>query len=119
MTMVYVVIVETGEYSDRSDWVGGVFVDKEVAQRMIEVKSALAREQSQRYHAWLVKQWAIRERFPKPECWHNDGPTLEAIEREAGPAPRGESGDRFYLVEVPLNQWGQYNFTYGADSEDA
>jgi hypothetical protein len=110
--ILYVIIVETGEYSDRCDWVGGVFDDKETAQRMIVDKSAVARETSLRYKEWMHKQYAVRDRFPQPRCWSRDDPELmEAIQREAGPAPRGgELVDQFYLVEVPMNQWGQFNF---------
>lgn len=115
--MLYVVIVETGEYSDRYDWVGGVFDDKETAQRMIVEKSAAARDLSIRHREWSRKQHAVRNRLPQPRCWGRDPELLAAINAEAGPAPEGDPGDRFYLVEAPLNQWGKFDFA-GGDNVD-
>jgi hypothetical protein len=111
--MLYVVLVEEGEYSERNDWIGGVFDDKETAQRMIAEKSALARETDERYREWMAKQHAVRARFGQPRCWGRDPELMAAIEAEAGHWLPGQGGDRFYLVEVPLNQWGEFNFAGG------
>lgn len=117
MTMLYVVIVETGEYSDRCDWVGGIFDDKETAQRMIVEKSAAAREFQLRQDEWDIKCRAVWKRFPYNWSYtagtESNPERNAAIEREVGPRPEGQGGDRFYLIEVPLNQWGEFSLFEG------
>lgn len=135
MKMLYVVIVETGEYSDRCDWVGGVFDNKEAAQRMVVEKSAAAREHRQAADAWSrryqeefykrgISKYSVNYTLfgtlfgtPSIEQLTYDA-AVRQLRDDLGPEPEGESGDRFYLVEVPLNQWGAFYFV-GGDNVDA
>lgn len=108
--MVYVVIVETGEYSSRNDWIGGVFTIRADAERYIMEKSAAARQQSVDYSAWCRKRWDISKRI-WGDGWRSEPEEQKRLESEAGKPPEGESGEGFYLVEVPLNEWGQFSYT--------
>lgn len=99
-----------GEYSDRCDWIGGVFDNKETAQNMIINKAAEARQHRMDYNAWLKKRWAICKRLSgNDSIWKLSGDQLDALNAESGEAPTGQNGDTFYLVEVPFNQWGEFS----------
>lgn len=108
------IIVETGEYSDRNDWIGGVFDSCEVAKKMIIEKAAAVRQQQIDYENWCNKQLVVcRELFGNIVMWKLNDEQRAEIDRRVGAAPVGEIGDNFYLVEVPLNEWGQFFYTHG------
>jgi hypothetical protein len=111
---LYVVIVETGEYSDRNDWIGGVFDSCEVAKKTLIKKAAAARQQRIDYENWRNKRWAICcELSGVTDIWKLNDEQRAEVDRRVGAEPVGENGDNFYLVEVPLNEWGQFFYTHG------
>lgn len=111
---LHVVIVEMGEYSDRNDWIGGIFISEEEAKEWIKIKSAEARQQSIDFDKWQKKRFNICRRMRGDEhIWKlitEQPKQYAALALEAGPPPQGEIGETFYLVKVPLNRWGRYSY---------
>ena len=131
MDTVYVVISENGEYSDRDDWVSGVFTDREEALRLVTARDGLHRQYEIEYKAWFSRRREGIERvrtLTNVEAgvhgrmeWGSRGwqettsdpltpEKLQEIDKEIGPQPKFDynNGERCYLVEVPLNQWGRF-----------
>ncbi len=110
---MYVIIVETGEYSDREDWIGGIFDDEAEAKKIVETESAKVRQYVNTYEKWLEKRRSIVESmgyknkiFPKH--------LYQELDNRSAPYPphkRDELEKRFYIVEVPINVWGNYPYT--------
>lgn len=104
---VYVVSAESGEYSDRDDWVAGVFTDKAEAERLVLEKSAERNVQKALDDAWGDLVRAKSKEFKDiPTLWERGEAAREAI----GPRPKTAEWDRLYLAEVPLNVWGRFRF---------
>lgn len=104
---VYVVIAEEGEYSDRRDYIAGVFTDKAEAEEMVLEKSRWKAEQDALLRAWSrAFQERIEEFMDLPKVYDR----LEAAEKVLGPRPETGDWDRLYLTEVPLNEWGRFKF---------
>ncbi len=143
---MYVIIVESGEYSDRDDWIGGIFDNKEEAQSILTVKSAAARQYRNDHEEWRKKRlenYNALEKLGKEldaldkqngpfneegevksmkerqnlEAWHerrqiliDSIKELETIDRKQAEQYKREPGERFYIVEVPVNTWGNYPY---------
>lgn len=105
--MLFVVIAEEGEYSDRNDWVAGVFDNRAEAERLVIEKSAEVRQMKTDRDAYWAKYRAWNTKHLGQSWDHGENTTRDA---EIGPAPPREAFDQLYLVEVPLNVWGKYKF---------
>ena len=96
---LYVVMMSEGEYSDRQEWVGGVFNNKEVAEGLVTAWSARAREYVKKYQAWLrgkkiadadIDFTETYRDFLKANPEHDDVPT---------------ESPHYWIVETELNEW--------------
>ncbi len=95
---MYVIIVESGEYSDRDDWIGGIYNDKEEAQRVLAEKSAVARQHQNDYDEWCEKQLAEEEALRKLRR------KLKVLYEQNGPF--NEKGEPRYIDERHnLEEW--------------
>lgn len=130
---LHVVIGADGEYSSREEWVAGVFTDLEVAQERIIVETAHGRERALERFRWLEKQKELLEAARKkkitPEMLSYYGESwvprmaltddeMHAIAEEMGPLPRAVDYNNYYIVTVPLNEWGVWN-EYSEECKDA
>jgi len=61
----YVVIGVEGEYSDREEYVAGIFTDKKIACHLIEEKSAFGRQRALEISEWHRKRGQLREDLTK------------------------------------------------------
>lgn len=102
--MVYVIMASTGEYSDRVEWICGIYRDEEVAKTLIEERSAAAREATSEYERWCAKRSGIVGwGWPVP-------PEIDArVLAECGPVPKNGEADGFWLVSVPMEVWGRFD----------
>jgi hypothetical protein len=92
---VYVVIGIRGEFSDRNEWVTGVYTDQFVAIKMAEEN---LREAKEAYVNWS-NYW--RDVYKNHEVtWQNK----EFFEKNAPPFDK-YSADDYTVVEIPLNTW--------------
>jgi len=80
-TKIYVVLGESGEYSSRSVWVSGAYLDRAKAEEAM--LAAMARSRAH-------DQWAQRQE----------------AERLAGPEPEYEPAERVSLHEGVIGEWG-------------
>jgi hypothetical protein len=87
---VWVVAAERGEYSDRSVWIAGVFGDRETAVKMAESKLHESRAATALFDLWCQRMMKL------------------PIDERGDPPAAGEADD-FTVVEVPMNQWGEYS----------
>ena len=133
MNKVYVIIASRGEYSDREEWVCGVFTDEDQAREMVVTKSAEARVEHEKNVRWYTTREKI-EKDPKGEFtltleqlgvrWKFDLPDEtrkiyherldRATAREVG-YDEDDLDSNYYdlitycYVEVPMNEWGNFN----------
>ncbi len=125
---LHVVIGIEGEYSDKEEYVAGIFTDRQTAQNLILQKTAEGRQRATERNNWLVKMARLRAELKEkkveavsPEIMSYYGkdylprslmePTgeeLAEIEQEAGPYPGHIEYDSYYIVAVPLNVWGRW-----------
>ena len=118
MGSVFVVICSSGEYSDRVEWVAGVYTDKEEAIRITTEMMSVSKAADVEYDLWCRKQSAIFRRFNngRPQHW-NEPITAEVqsvIDAEIGrEPPKGGSIDDYYITEAPLDQWGRWEGMLG------
>jgi hypothetical protein len=114
---VYVVIAEMGDYSDRDDWVAGVFTDRKVAENLVLEHDGKVKEWDAAYAAWVDRLAYAKQRL----IWatkRDQGWSEEVQEREVEknqilserPKRPEETFDRLYFVEVPLDTWGEFKF---------
>ncbi len=108
--MLYVIIVETGEYSDRNDWVGGVYDSRAEAEQVLLEKNALAKQCAIDYDIWLKSNYEARKVIGKEQGIESYMVSHKDVEDRIGKPQEGQAGDRFYIVNVPLNTWGQYDY---------
>lgn len=116
--MVWVVLGENGEYSDRSVFVSGVFATEPEAQNAVVIRSAVAR-------AW--SEWKDRFDSKRAEIFKDDpyrfdlkhiaaGKTWDQVEEQEadimrvlseiiGPEPEYERGESFWIVEAEIGKW--------------
>ncbi len=101
--MVYVVLGERGEYSERDVFVSGVYTSRQDAEDAVMAGSTRNRI----YMAWADKSFEHLRRMPiDPNfgfSW-TDAQRDEA-EKLAGPKPEYERGEEFEIVECELGQW--------------
>ncbi len=109
--LLWVIIVEAGEYSDRHDWIGGIFDSKEEAQKVLAIKSAESRQWAINYERWDEKRRHLMEVMGITQSGFNRFNEAELNERLGPPPVEKEIGSRFYLVEAPINAWGMYDYT--------
>lgn len=104
---VYVVIAESGEYSDRNDWIAGVFTDKAEAERLVLEKSEEKCAKDVLVDAWYEKYRKLTKALPAGADW---SVRYRSAREAAGPCPESIGWDRLYLAEVPLDVWGEFEF---------
>ena len=103
MRTVFVVLGESGEYSDRMVWVSGVFETRKEAEGAAVKQLAASRV----YAQWWDAVCNIRRRM----CggWISPETLTKEIEHEserlAGPTPEYEPADRVTIFEVPIGTW--------------
>lgn len=134
---VYVVIIESGEYSDRLDWISAVFTSEDDAKAHIIKQAEERRQYVLAYDTWRAARTKaqqeigpkIREQLVKDledfQARYDRMRSTETIEMERqaqrkinellrdriGDPPSTTAGDRSYLVTVPLNKPGEYCYT--------
>lgn len=107
-TTVYVVMASEGEYSERQEWVCGVFADPEhaktlVAEKMAEVRAAVA----------AMNDWDSRHHYECGTAFRSD-PGWQARDARFK-AVNGErpeyllEADAFWAVAVPMETWGKWD----------
>jgi len=129
MTILYVVIGSRGEYSDREEYVAGVFENKVTACNLIQEKTALGRRRALDRQKWIDTRCGLVNEAKKtkrnlvtqedlayygeeylPSRLRDLTPEEQAIINEkVGPIPRAIEYDTFYVVSVPVNKWGQWS----------
>jgi len=104
---VYVVIAECGEYSDRDDWIAGVFTERAFAEALVLEKSA-----EQRLKEAEVDVWAARHKHTELLAMKEgkDRAGIDAATKAIGPCPKRLEFERLYLAEVPLDRWGKFEY---------
>lgn len=104
MDSVYVVLGQSGEYSDRCVWVAGIYGTEEQARAEVEAKLAQRRVWEQWNRSFIRNMQKIRG-----EAWRmlTDAETAEAS-RLAGPKPEEESAEYCEVVKVPFGEWGRW-----------
>lgn len=98
--MVYVVIASQGEYSDRMEWVSGVYAYKESAVEVTKEKLLIAKAAEAERLIWYRKRMA---EFPLMNEGHKQ------IVAAIGECPEGGEADDFTIYAVPMNTWGKWN----------
>jgi len=112
---VWVVLGETGEYSDREVWLCGVFRSDDEAKKEVVARTAVRRA----YDAWqnlYYSEMRRAERLFRSErgggyLWQDEAAykAAEAAARQrAGPKPAYEPAERCSLIVCPIGQWGQW-----------
>jgi len=120
---VYVVIGSSGEYSDRSEWVAGVFTDKSEAIRIASEKLKTSKENQVLHDAWCRRREAFIRGNGLEQCWDKEtrslvwkdysGAFVSWDEQEAimaascGESPKGDFADDYTVVEAGLDTWGR------------
>ncbi len=126
---LHVVIGIEGEYSEKNEYVAGVFTDIEVARNLIEWKTAAGRQRSEERRVWFAKRQALSDKLKAQKLESVDEKTMAYFGREwlpskytmpsreeqeemdslVGPYPPEIEYDVFYVVSVPvLDQWGRW-----------
>lgn len=105
---VYVVVGTEGEYSERTEWIAGVFQTEEEARHLaimkLQEELAEAAIQNPITNAWIIRARDDRDLFPGPGQWD-----LEKAEAKYGPYPEYiDPADDYTVVKVPFGQWGRY-----------
>lgn len=105
---VYIVLGRSGEYSDRVEWVAGVYDDKSIAIELATCKLREARAYAHAYTAWCQQAYARGLSSPaSPE-------NREAVAAVLGPMPEGDSADDFTVIEAVKNTWGRWETVHDA-----
>lgn len=121
---VYVVLGESGEYSDRSVWVSGVFDNETLAKSWIEKRSGVRRVYEQWWKNVSTLNDQIRQQKPYYKfitVWSETAGIIyktifdekayteaeEIVDKLSGPAPENELGERFELVKIMMNTWNK------------
>lgn len=119
---VHVVIGWNGEYSDREEWVAGVFEDFEVAKRLVIGKTAAGRQRANDRQKWMetrrrkVDAAEIAKLTPELKSYYGfpmdhvrlTVEEMAAINAEMGPFPEHIEYADYYIVCVPMNEWGEW-----------
>jgi hypothetical protein len=124
--LVYVVLGEQGEYSDRSVWVSGVFTSEETAKEFMKERMAISRKWQNWNSKYRSLLFNLQNKFEKDTgnySWKIDGMThklqsqaREEIEKLWGPEPEVEAAEGCSLFAVPLNEWVSLNSIFEENS---
>lgn len=117
---VHVVIGVEGEYSEREEYVAGVYGDRATAEALVIEKTAAGRARAQERNDWKERRKRLIEAaeeakitpemrsyyaFPQGHLADED---LREISQELGPIPEYIQYDCYYVVTVPMNRWGRW-----------
>lgn len=104
---VYIVCASQGEYSDRSEWICGVYFSEAEAKRLVEEHTAKAATDRVVYDAYCERK---RREIPInfSMSWEAERAALDAYDRE-NPPPDGPEADSFWVVKVLIGKWGCYD----------
>lgn len=108
MPKVYVVIASEGEYSDRSEWVCGVFTDKANAIALAEEHKRKAMDDDLIYRKWLKANWKIREEWGIANKTYGFKCPASFIEEKIGKPPHSPEADDFTVFEGEIDVWGKF-----------
>lgn len=114
---VYVVMASKGEWSDRYEWVCGVFTDGQQAKATLGQRERASREAHVLREAYRERE---RREVPRRHSWRlaQEEFVAEDLEhharrkewRAANPPPDAEvEAEQFWIVAAPLNQWGKWD----------
>jgi hypothetical protein len=98
---VFVVLGETGEYSDRNVQVCGVFATEQEARSMM-----LKRMEVRRLHNLWHERMIQELRRLQPGLGQYTTENQQEAERRAGPEPEYEYSERVSLHAGELGEWG-------------
>lgn len=111
---LFVVLGEHGEYSDRVVWVSGVYLDREVAEEIVDERMAIRRE----WDMWSRAKLAANREITREggSLWHGE-PGYDEWRRKAEewiieyegkrPEPEYERAERCEIIEVESDVWNQ------------
>jgi hypothetical protein len=107
MTAVYIVLSESGEYSDRMVWIGGVYDTLAAAQSAVAAaahRRAVYDEWQQRYSAELGRAQITAARS---NLWTVtlDSRAAEVRASRMEPQPPYEAGQRFSIYPANVGEW--------------
>jgi hypothetical protein len=108
---VYVVVARSGEYEDEMTWIAAIYLSLEQAHTAVSVRWAKAREAKVAADVWYEKWLALRRarNLKTTPLGVHTGESEEIIKAEIGIQPPGPEADEFYVAEIPINVWGQYD----------
>lgn len=115
MLHVFVVIAESGSYSDRCEWIAGIFTSRDEALKLAGEHKRKADSDGAAYTAWCNARSPLYWQYlQRPEHRGMGGVLTNEEEAEIskaiGPKPNnGAEADDFYIIEVPMGTWGAYN----------
>ncbi len=115
-TRIHVVIGWEGEYSDRQEYVAGAFWDLETAKRHILEKTAEGRKAAQKRDAWIERRYQLENAAREAKRGLNAEEEEEISRQMGGPCPRQINYDNYYVVSLPIGEWGKW---YEFDTDDS
>lgn len=105
MDTVWVIVGSRGEYSDRCEWVAGVFTDKAAAISLAEEKLRASKAADALHAEWIRCMRATPGYvFLVPFTEEQEARVLKCC----GPYPPDGDADDYTVIEVPLNEWGRF-----------
>jgi len=130
--MIHIVIGAEGEYSDRHEYIAGAFTDIEVAKKLVIEKTATGRQRAVERMRWLDKRKALSDKLKQDKINAVDAKTLayygrdylpsrltwlsnveqDELDRQMGPYPEAIEYDQYYVVSVPVDEWGRWEELY-------
>ena len=123
--ILHVVIGSEGEYSDRVEWVAGVFDDRKEAERLVTAQTEVGRARANERYEWASKLESLKKKAqeeknktitPEMRAYYaypeertrltND--EINMLIQGLGPMPSNIGYDTYYIVDVPFNEWGRW-----------
>lgn len=108
MSSLYVIIASEGEYSDRMEWVCGVYDNKSNAISMAEEHKRSSHATRLLYHQWRDANWKIRDKWGKENHEMAWKCPYSFVEERIGKDPKRPEADDFTVIEVAPNTWGKW-----------